>query len=328
MEIQKSLNKNSEDTGKKRKNFYVFLFCFIVSSFIWIFVKLSEEYSLGNTYSITFTNVPKGKILINADTLINVKLKSKGFGLLTKGFNEKPQQLNIDVLKCYRKIKNSKNNFFILSNDIQSLVSEQINSSKGIISISPDTLFLQFADEYYKKVPVKLNLKLNFVKQFSISDSMIIYPDSVMVYGTRQMIDSIKYAETVSRVLDDVNSNQGLILKFPSYNENKFIVKPAAVSVFVPVDKYTESKIEVPVVITGDERIIKVKTFPEKVTITYMVPLSKYKMVNASLFNVTADISKAKPFSIKKLKVEITKKPSFVSIKKIEPEKIEYIFLK
>lgn len=330
MESQQAYNlKKNDRTKNVRKKLYVFLFCFIVSSFIWLVINLSDEYSEVHNYPLVYSNIPSGKVLINeTDTVLTLNLKSKGFRLLSNSMFFKPQTIVIDIASVLHKRKNSKNGYFILTGEISQAVSEQIHQQNHIISISPDTLFFSMVEKYSKKVPVKTMVNITYAQQYGLSDSVIVFPDSAVLNGPKEIIDSIKYISTVVKTLSNVSSSQVLMLSFPDSNEKLISVKPTAVSMYVPVDKYTESKVEVPVVISGSEKSLSVKTFPEKVTVTFVVPISKYKKIDAGRFMAAADISKAKSTNAKKLKVEITKQPSFVRILKIEPEKIEYILLK
>ncbi|MFH0864710.1 MAG: hypothetical protein V1904_00845 [Bacteroidota bacterium] len=330
MESQQAYNlKNNDKPKNVRKKLYIFLFCFIVSSFIWLIIKLSDEYSEVHSYPLVYSNIPDGKVLINeTDTVLTINLKSKGFRMLYNSMFFKSQTIVVDIAQILHKIKNSKNGYFILTDDITQATGEQIHQQNNIISISPDTLLFSLVDKYSKKVQVKTMMNITYAQQFGLSDSMIVFPDSVLLNGPKEIIDSIQYITTVAKTLGNVSSSQVLMLNFPDSKEKLVSIKPGSVSVYVPVDKFTEAKAEVPVVISGSEKNLSVKTFPEKVTVTYVVPLSKYNKIDAGRFSATADISKAKSANAKKLKVEITKQPSFVRILKIEPEKIEYILLK
>lgn len=320
--------KVSERKRTTRKKFYIFLFCFITSAFVWSIIKLSDEYPEVHTCYVEYTNVPPGKVLISqSDTVLTLNLKSKGFRILSYSLFSESQKISLDISTVLHKKKNSKDEYYIFTRELNNAVGAQINHQDDVITISPDTLFFSMADNYSRKVPVKSMLNISFAQQYGLSDSVVIYPDCVIVNGPKEIIDSIQSVSTVSQSISNVNLSTAVILKFPENNKN-LIIRPKSVNAYVFVDKYTESKVEVPVVISGSEMKNTIKTFPEKITVTYLVPVSKFKKIDADKFTATADISKAKSVNAKKLKVEITRMPSFVKILKIEPEKIEYILLK
>lgn len=329
MESQQDYRPKVSDRKRTaRKKFYIFLFCFIASAFVWLIIKLSDEYPEVRTCFVEYTNVPSGKVLISqSDTVLTLNLKSKGFRMLSYSLFSEPQKISLDVSKVPHKKKNTKNEYYILTRDINNAISAQIHQGGDILTISPDTLFFSMVDNYSRKVPVRSLLNISFAQQYGLSDSVVIYPDSVIVNGPKEIIDSIQSISTVYQSISNINSNTAVVLKFPESNKN-ITIRPKSVNAYVSVDKYTESKVEVPVVITGSEKKNAIKTFPEKITVTYIVPVSKFKKIDADKFTATVDFSKAKSTGAKKLKVEITRMPAFVKILKIEPEKIEYIILK
>lgn len=330
MESQQAFNFRKDDKpGVVRKKLYVFLFCFFASAFVWLIIKLSDEYTEIRNCSVEFTNIPRGKILVNeSDTVLTLKLKSKGFRMLSNSWSSETQKIVLDVASVLHKMKSTKNGYYILTGEVSSSIGAQIHQQGDISSVSPDTLYFYMTDNYSKKVPVRSLLHISFAQQYGLSDSVVIYPDSVIVNGPEEIIDSIHAVTTVAQTVSNINSNTVLSLKFQENNNRQIVVRPQSVDVYIPVDKYTESKVEVPVVVTGSEKKGAVKTFPEKVTVTYLVPLSKFKKTDVTRFAATADISKTKQGNVKKLKVEITRMPAFVKILKIDPEKIEYILMK
>jgi hypothetical protein len=327
MESQKTNNLRTDDKKKTvKKRLYVFVFCFIISSFIWLIIQLSKEYSDVQTYSIVFSNIPSDKVLINTeDSTLTLSLKTKGFRLLSNSMYSVPGSVSIDVTTMHHKKKKSENECFILASEISHSIGEQIHLQNHIVSISPDTIFFYLIDEYTKKVPVKAMLNVTCAQQYGLTDTLLIVPDSVLVCGPRDVIDTMTFAATIPKVLSNVSTNQAFTLKFPDNRKKLITLKPEYVSVFIPVEKFTEAEIEVPVEISGS---LRAKTFPEKITLSYLVPLSKYKKVNAGMFTVSADIQKAKSAGQKKVKLEVTKQPVFVKVIKIDPEKSEYILLK
>lgn len=319
----------SERTKKIRRKLYIFFSCFIISSFIWLIIQLSEDFSEVQTCSLVYTNIPSGKVLVGErDTLLSVNLNSKGFRMLSKSLHPNPISISVDVSSVLHKQRNSSNAFFILTSEIIQSVASQLNQQNHVVSISPDTLSFYLIDEYCKKLPVQTMLEISYAQQYGLSDSLLIIPDSVIVKGPKEVVDSLRYITTVSRVLENVSSNQVVTMKFDDSRNNLISVSPKTVSVYVPVDKFTESKIELPIIVKGAEQNLKVKTFPDKVTVTFLVPLNKYKDIDPGMFAATVDLSKIKTTTAKKLKVEVSKIPSYIKLRKIEPEKTEYIILK
>ncbi len=80
-------------------------------------------------------------------------------------------------------------------------------------------------------------------------------------------------------------------------------------------------------IINPNDRV-SIKTFPEKVKITYFVALIDYNRVDHEMFKAQVNIPVIGKLTPGKLKVNIVQFPSFVKIRKIVPDKVEYIILK
>jgi len=321
--------KVSKHTGL-RNNIYVFLICLVIAAFIWILIKLSKEYTEILVFPVSYTNIPAGKLIANdPDTTLTLHLKSKGFRILSNKKFFKPHAINVDIGSYIRKKKNSSTDYYILSVELNSTVGDQIHYPNEVISISPDTLHFRLEKVYSKKVPVKLMTTISFSQQYELADSVKYDPDSVLISGPHAAIDSINFIETVPKVLSNLNSNQTLVLSFnPKYNLFKVTTSASSVKILIPVDKFTEATIELPILIINNDNNYIVRTFPEKVKVTYLVSLANFKNVKPTMFSAVSDISKAMLSKSKKLKVEVIKYPSYVRIQKIQPEKIEFILLK
>jgi len=330
-----SLNIKTDQNNKIRrvgfqKKLYIFIICCVISSFTWILIKLSRDYTEIQKYPVTYNNIPAGKVLVSdMDSILTLKLKTKGFIILSNMMIFKPNTINIDVASMIRRNKKFKEDYYILTSDLYQNIGNQIHYPNSVISIAPDTLYFRLEKLYSKKVPVRLKLNLNFAQQFELSDTIKYNPDSVLVSGPKAAIDSIKFAETTYKSFSNLNSNQMFSLEYAkTYKLNKLTFSPASVKVFLPVEKFTEATVDLAIDIINNPDNYIVRTFPEKVKVTYLVSLNNYKKVKPDMFNAVADISKSLSAKSKKLKVEITKYPQFVNISKIEPEKIEYILLK
>jgi hypothetical protein len=178
----------------------------------------------------------------------------------------------------------------------------------------------------HKKVPVKLDLTLNFEKQYLLYDSIKYFPDSVIVSGSPQTLDTLRYVTTTKKEFEKLKESQSFSLGFTKSKNIKYTVHPEMVKVNFSVEKYTDGTIEVPVSIGNSG--VNLKLFPDKVNVTYLVAMKDYKSITPDMFSATVNAVKLQEHKDNKLKVEISKVPSFLKITRVEPEKVEYIIVK
>lgn len=309
------------------KKLYVFFICCILSSLTWVLIKLSNEYTEVLVYPVSFINIPSDKILTSdLDTVFTVKLKSKGYRILSNRIFKKRLPIEIDLSDLLEN-KFGRTHIIPSANLFQT-ISNQIHYS-NIISVFPDTLIFRFEKTYSKRVPVKASITLRFAPQYKLVDSLKFSPDSVIITGPKKSIDTINEIISLPVSLNNLNKNQDVILRFsPIYKKGKVLVSPPSSILHVHVEKYTETTLEVPVEIENKKNELSVRVFPEKIKITYLVPLSKYKDVKADMFSAVAEILDATPLEEQKIKITIRTFPTFVEIKKIEPDKVEYLYIK
>jgi dephospho-CoA kinase len=64
---------------------------------------------------------------------------------------------------------------------------------------------------------------------------------------------------------------------------------------YVPVQKFTEGSVEIPVRAVNVRDDLVLRTFPDKVQVRFLVPLSRYAQVKSGLFEAMVDASEATP---------------------------------
>lgn len=314
---------------KIRKRFSIFLVCVGISCIIWFTIKLSEEYDIVVQYPIQFTHLPKNKALTSiSDTVLQVEVIDKGSNLFRMLYveNLKPVEISLRFLPLYPK------NGIYYGIITPSLLLNEIERDKDllgkIISISPDSIYLSFEAEKSRKIPVKADFDLTFEKEFMKVGSSVFKPDCVTVKGPEskvELLDSVSLGHIRLEQLDESYSGHRSFSKDSLYQNLSF--NPQEVSFTVPVEKYTETEILIPVkpLNTGG---LNIKLFPDKVNVIYTVALKDFGRVEPGMILAYADFSSINPSEDDKIKVELESFPAFIHISRIEPEKVEFIIIK
>ncbi len=312
---------------KKRNKVYAFIICFIISTVIWSLIKLSNVYDAEILYPIEYINIPENKVIVNkVDSFVVIHVKTTGFKLLEYKYIKKPRPLRIDLTRLYKKNKTENADYFLLTSLLQYQLQQQVGSKNQLVSVKPDTLNFSFEDSYSKKVPIKLNLDLNFKKQYAIYDSIIVKPDSIIVTGANKILKDIQYIETEKKSINNLSTNIELKLRLKnSYPKNLISIPDSLIKVLLHVEKYTESVLELPVNLVNDDNNPSIKIFPDKINVTFLVAMKDYKNINKDEFTVVADYAKHIGNT---MKIYLLRYPSKIRITKLDPEKIEYIFIK
>jgi len=309
-----------------REQFYIFLICLLISISIWFLIVLSKETYTTIDYPIVFENNPENLVLVNnPDSVLSFRVSSGGFELFTLKYLTRKRPILIDLNKLeLTKDGNIYSSTYSTSQISQDIV-DQLNISQEYVSISPANIYFKFEALFGKMVKVIPRLKLDFVKQYQLSDSLISSPDSVMVVGPEKLLEGLKYIETIEQEVSQIDQSQTIQTSLfvpDSLSSIKILSKDVKIS--FSVEKYTESTIKIPIVNTVEN--YKIKTYPDFVIVTYLVTLENFNRVNNEMFTALVEIKENDTSN--HLKVNLLHKPSFVRITKIEPQEVEYLLLK
>lgn len=326
-DLFRKIISKSWDSGV-RKHTNIFFLCLGISVFIWLMIKMSGDYESSIQYSIKYTSIPEGKLLTqDADTTLRLDIRAKGFRIFSLKYLRSKPQIAIS-LEDYKIHKNRyRYGSYLLTSSLRNMINERLDIGNEITGIYPDTLNFILEKTIRKKVPVRQNITFSFKQQHQLYGSVSCSPDSVIISGPPSLIDTIRFVETslvkLGELHEDANTRVSLINP-----DSRSLVRLSTDSctLNVPVANYTEQKAEIPVQVlnAGGKRV---KLFPEKIEITYLIALPDYNKVSNDMFEAVVDLHDITEYN-KTLDIKLAHHPGFVKIIRIRPEKVEYIILK
>ncbi len=310
-----------------RHKLYVFLICLLISIVIWFLIMLSNEAVTSLEYPVTFKNFPADMVLVNKpDSVLTFRIASGGFELITLKYLTRKKPVEIDLSNL--NIEKSGDQYIARypTSQLSELIFNRFNFSEELISISPENIFFRFEPLDFKNVPVVPHLNIEYEKTYQQSDSLIVTPVSVKIAGPGEYINKISKVYAVNEAATGINESVTLQCKLElPQSFPKVEILPNEAEVFVPVEKFTESSIEIPLVIIPDS--LKVKVFPSNVRITYLVGLKDFQRIDKGLFRAVIDLNQSSS-SESKARVKIEEAPSYAKIIRVEPEEVEYLVIK
>lgn len=291
-------------------------------------IKMSQPYNDTLPCMVEYTNLPKGKIMAdNYDSILYIKHTAKGFRMFSlKYLKAQPHIfLNLNDLKSHKS--RYTYNSYILTGPLEETIIKQLGIIDEFQGIYPDTLFFALENITSKKLPVNPNITYTLKKQYQIYGKIITRPDSIIIEGIPSIIDTIQYINTEKKKLNEIYEDKLLKLQLiKPLQTSKIRLSNDSVNVIITVEKYTEASISVDLYAIGADTL-KLKLFPDKVTITYLVALKDYDKISPTMFTAVVELDK-KYLKRKTLKIRLEHYPKFVKVKEIQPERVEYIILR
>jgi len=311
-----------------RLDLKVYLICVLISAFIWLMMKMSDEYSKEIEIPIGYSDYPPGMILVNKPvSALKVQVESQGFKMMTIALRNN-KKVHIDLSKL--ELRRTKYKRWVAS--IPSyLFSYDISSQLGVDpigdNIKPDSIYFVFDTLVTKKVPVKVNSRLSFVQGATLYRKLEIDPPKVEVTGPALAVKRMKYVATDSLVLERLDKSFTRKLKLRT--ENKLIkLNPATVIVKGAVAKFSEFSTTVPLVVETNIPDLKIRTFPSRVKVTFSLPIPDYERISDSSFVVAVSVDSMDILTKDHLIPRIVRKPEYVKSAFLNVDKVEFIILK
>lgn len=312
------VRKKETPTLQQFSNIFFFI---AIAALLWLIIKLSANYTVTEPLTINIKDAPADLVVINETQEIKVTLSTRGFKLLNYYF--KPQsKRKVDIsLEEVPLHKDSESTYSFNSSYAKEKIAKHLAIETSHVSFDENRILMNM--EQLDSVKVKLipNIDLTYEKQYNRRGKIEVTPDSLMIYGPQNLIKNIDniYTENVS--LKDIDSN--IDIDIPVHINEMINCTHNKVNVKINVEKYTEAVVNVKIKNNSDK---KLRLFPDKVSIKYMVYLSDYNLINENMFNVsidTADISNENSY----LPVYLIDYPNNTRITGIEPKEVEYIII-
>ena len=316
--------------NSSRNQLVMFLFCVVVSALLWLIIKLSREYEVVIPYPFTFKNIPPERVVEScSDTTLFITIRTQGFNVLYARYLKKQEPLVLN-LKYFKNLhKDATQEIILPTVNYTDVLSAQLKFKNQISAVSPERIIVKLNKLYRKKLPIVPSLDLSFAEQFMLYGKAVVSPDSVMVCGPKGFMDTMKCIMTEKFKSTDLkeNSSVKLRLKLPVRNIS---VNAALyeVNVSIPVEKFTEKDIEVPLIVRNKPKSMDVKTFPDKIKISCFVALKDFDNVKTEMFSASVDFNDSRKGSVNTLNVRVDEYPQYIKISRFTPVRVEYIIMK
>lgn len=300
------------------RQFFVFLFFFLVASGFWLLQTLNDDYETEFAVPVRLRGVPNNVVLTTEPASeVTIKVKDKGTVLLNYLIGKTFFPINLEFTDY-----TGTNSVKIYTSDFQRTIMNQLNASTQLLSVKPDTLEYIYSTGVARKIPVRVSGGVTANPQYYITDT-IYSPDSVLVYAPEELLQSISVAYTEEMDLYNLTDSVSKQVRLQEVRGAKFI--PDIVDVRLPVDMYAEKTVEVPLLGVNFPRDKMLRTFPSRVQITFQVGLSHYNKVSASDFVISVSYDELLRLGTEKYTVKLRAVPKEVSHVRIYPEKVDFL---
>ncbi len=307
------------------KRVAAYLVCAAIATGFWFLNALSKTYTVEIVAPVEYYNFPNNKTFTgNLPEKFELTVKAYGFTILRHEFSFlfSPLSFNVNEMTNNRMVENKKTSFAFPTRQFLTELSYQLSNDIEILSMNPDTLFFSFGKMTQKHVRVKPAVNVNLKKQYLISGEITTQPKTILVNGPQSILDTLRFIYTKALAFNAVDLPIHVKAEISPVKELFF--DPQSVELTIPVDEYTEAQQSVQVTLANAPNNIKIKLFPAKVKVSFLVGLSRFTEIHPEDFKLAVSYSDIEE-GMQRLRIKVVSTPSFLYDVKIAPEEIEYL---
>ena len=313
---------------KYQQKIVIFFFFVLIAIIFWLIRSLNFEYEADILYPVMYDDFPENKVLVNKlPDRLKLKVKAVGFTILGRKYNYFLKPLKFKV-KSYALNTFGTNSSYILTKTARDALSNELENIK-ILDISPDTLFFHFNDMITKKAEVRFNIidyPNIFEKQYMLNGEISSFPDSIIISGPSNIIDTLEFVSTEPITLINLNDTVKKSYLLEKIDQVTFSRKK--IKFIIPVDKFTELSYLIPIQHMNVPDTLVLKTFPNSIRITYRITLSFFNKVRPEIFQPFVDYNQLESALNSKLKVFLNEVPEFIHSATLYPSSVEFLIEK
>ncbi len=300
--------------------FRFFLLFVFVSFLFWISTKLSNTYTLEQTFNVVWSNIPDDIVMLDNPHKINASVTASGIEILIyRLFKSKINisLINADFSSSIGKV-NIRNQKFLMQQQLfENTLINQINP------ISFNIYYSRLDEKMILVVPkAQINLRAGYLRNEPLSS----LPDSISVIGPKSILDSLKYIETVPFKAKDVFETFSKKVNLKSIPNLKF--GSEQVTLKLSISRYSEKEFILPIKIVNLPSGVRVKLFPPNAKVRVTMPVSILNNVKVSDFSLEVDYNTTKTDNIKELNLYMHRQPPGVKQIIWEPTHVNYLIRK
>lgn len=306
--------------SKANRELLIFLFFLALSSIFWLSLTLDDTYEKEFAIPVSVVGVPKNAVLTSNETdTVRMVIRDKGVTLVTYIYGDITKKLNFS----FRNFSHNNGTGLITAADIQKAVYQRLAGSSKVISTKPEKLEFYYSYGTKKKVPVRWSGRV-IPEQLYFISRVEYTPDSVTVYASPEKLDSIHSANT--EALNYANFRDTLTVHCQLARIKGVKMVPDHVKVSFLTDVLTEERIEgIPITGINMPEGKTLRTFPAKVSVSFVTGVSVYRNLRPENFTVVADYNELTKHPSEKCRIYLKDVPRGISRARLETTLVDYL---
>lgn len=302
------------------REFLTFFFFLVLSSIFWLMTALNETYEREIGVPAYLVNIPKNVVVTSdMEDTVRVTVRDKGFALLAYTYGEGIRPINVNFQSA---ITRQSGYGVVSSQELMKMINQRFSGSSKIVQVKPDRLDFHYNYGLSRQVSVKMSGHVVPGKSFYLARTRF-WPEKVTVYGSKQALDSLRFVKTVPINITNFNDT---VLRTVALETIKGVkIVPNTVRIGLYPDILTEENIEVPITAINMPEGKVLRTFPQRVTVNFIVGASMFRSISPEQFAVVVDYNEIIDHPSDKCSIHLRETPQGVRNARLKMTHVDYL---
>lgn len=302
------------------REFLTFFFFLVLSTIFWLMTALNETYEREIGVPAYLVNIPKNVVVTSdMEDTVRVTVRDKGFALLAYTYGEGIRPINVNFQSA---ITRQSGYGVVSSQELMKMINQRFSGSSKIVQVKPDRLDFHYNYGLSRQVSVKMAGHVVPGKSFYLARTRF-WPEKVTVYGSKQALDSLRFVKTVPINITNFNDT---VLRTVALETIKGVkIVPNTVRIGFYPDILTEENIEVPITAINMPEGKVLRTFPQRVTVNFIVGASMFRSISPEQFAVVVDYNEIIDHPSDKCSIHLRETPQGVRNARLKMTQVDYL---
>lgn len=302
------------------REFLTFFFFLVLSTIFWLMTALNETYEREIGVPAYLVNIPKNVVVTSdMEDTVRVTVRDKGFALLAYTYGEGIRPINVNFQSA---ITRQSGYGVVSSQELMKMINQRFSGSSKIVQVKPDRLDFHYNYGLSHQVSVKMAGHVVPGKSFYLARTRF-WPEKVTVYGSKQALDSLRFVKTVPINITNFNDT---VLRTVALETIKGVkIVPNTVRIGLYPDILTEENIEVPITAINMPEGKVLRTFPQRVTVNFIVGASMFRSISPEQFAVVVDYNEIIDHPSDKCSIHLRETPQGVRNARLKMTQVDYL---
>lgn len=302
------------------REFLTFFFFLVLSTIFWLMTALNETYEREIGVPAYLVNIPKNVVVTSdMEDTVRVTVRDKGFALLAYTYGEGIRPINVNFQSA---ITRQSGYGVVSSQELMKMINQRFSGSSKIVQVKPDRLDFHYNYGLSRQVSVKMSGHVVPGKSFYLARTRF-WPEKVTVYGSKQALDSLRFVKIVPINITNFNDT---VLRTVALETIKGVkIVPNTVRIGLYPDILTEENIEVPITAINMPEGKVLRTFPQRVTVNFIVGASMFRSISPEQFAVVVDYNEIIDHPSDKCSIHLRETPQGVRNARLKMTQVDYL---